>query len=225
MSVMHGPIRCLRTCAERRDVSAPPETRLVVAPEEEARIRDAVRRADVSLLGAGYCLADYNDAEALFELLRDPRVSDPIYDLPRPISRESIAEWVQDARDRQATGEAVLAVKVDREDVIVSYSYFTIWPDRSAAEIGGAFRADQQSKGAGKAGLVQSLGWMFDHLGVRLIGVTAAVDNVRSAKVIESAGLREMSRRDSVRPDGTIRQSRYWELSRDEWHRLPRRSA
>lgn len=222
---MRGPIQCRRTCAERRDVSAPPETRLVVAPEEGAKIRDAVRRADLSLLGPGYRLANYNDAEALFELLRDPKVSDPIYDLLCPISRESIAKWLQDARDRQSAGEAVLAVQVDGEGAIVSYSYFTIWPDRSAAEIGGAFRADRQSKGAGKAGIVRSLDWMFDHLGVRIFGVTAAVENVRSAKVIESAGFREMNGRDSVRPDGTIRQSRYWELSREEWSRHPRCSS
>jgi hypothetical protein len=47
---------------------------------------------------------------------------------------------------------------------------------------------------------------MFEALGVRLVGVTAALDNVRSAKVIEAAGFVRMGERDSVRPDGTVRQ-------------------
>lgn len=58
---------------------------------------------------------------------------------------------------------------------------------------------------------------MFETLGVRLIGVTAALDNPRSARVIEAAGFRFMCERDSVRPDGASRCSRYWELIRDEW--------
>ncbi len=201
-------------------MSAPPETCLVATSEEEARIRDAVRRADVSRLGAGYRIAATGDADALVDLLRDPQVSDPIYDLPRPINRESIAQWICDARDRQQAGEAVLAVLVDEHGSIAGYSYFTIWPERSAAEIGGALRADVQSKGTGKAGTARSFGWMFDHLGVRLIGLTAAVDNVRSARVIEAAGFTFVGERDCIRPDGSVRRSLYWEMNREEWRKL-----
>ena len=64
---------------------------------------------------------------------------------------------------------------------------------------------------------------LFEVLGLRLIGVTAALDNIRSAKAIDGAGFRRMGERDSVRPDGTVRRSLYWELTRDEWrlrHRL-----
>ncbi len=55
---------------------------------------------------------------------------------------------------------------------------------------------------------------MFDHLGVRLIGLTAALDNHRSARVIEAAGFRFIGERDSIRPDGSVRRARYWELTR-----------
>jgi RimJ/RimL family protein N-acetyltransferase len=58
---------------------------------------------------------------------------------------------------------------------------------------------------------------MFDRLGVRLIGLTAALDNARSAKVIEAAGFEPMGERDSRKPDGSIRRSRYWELTKDKW--------
>ena len=60
---------------------------------------------------------------------------------------------------------------------------------------------------------------LLNALGVRLVGLTAAVDNVRSARVIEAAGFVSMGERESVRPDGSVRVSRYWELSREAWLR------
>lgn len=201
-------------------MSSPPQTRLFVTPEEERRIRSAVKGADVALLGPGYRPATAQDAEGLLELLADPEVSNPIHDLPRPLTHESIRSWVLDAQARQRQGEAVFAIMIDSTDEIVSYSYFTVWPERSSAEIAGAYRGDAQSMGAGKAGAACSFDWMFEHLGVRLIGVTAAIDNVRSAKVIEAAGFTFFGERDSVRPDGSTRQSRYWEMMRKDWRKL-----
>ena len=58
---------------------------------------------------------------------------------------------------------------------------------------------------------------MFDVLGVRLVGLTAALDNIRSQRVIEAAGFIDMGERDSIRPDGTVRRSRYWEMTREAW--------
>jgi RimJ/RimL family protein N-acetyltransferase len=92
-----------------------------------------------------------------------------------------------------------------------------VWPDRSSAELVGAQRADLQNSGAGSRGAARSFGWMFEKLGVGLIGLTAALDNVRSHRVIEAAGFIDMGERDSVRPDGTIRRSRYWEMTAEQW--------
>ena len=61
-----------------------------------------------------------------------------------------------------------------------------------------------------------------EQLGVRLIALTAALDNVRSAASIDAAGFRRMGEIDSVRPDGTTRRSLYWELTREEWVRTHR---
>lgn len=198
-------------------MSAPPKTKLAVAAEEEMAIRAAVRTADLSLLGARYHLADARHIEGLIALLSDPAVSDPIYDLPRPFIHDVLAAWISDARDRQARGEAILAVSVDEDGDVAGYSYFTVWPERSAAELAGAQRADGQGQGRGKTGAARSFGWMFEHLGVRLIGLTAAMDNLRSARVIEAAGFLSQGERRSVRPDGSIRVSRYWELAREQW--------
>lgn len=203
-----------------RELSAPPKTILDVGAEEEESIRAAVRHADLGLLGPRHRIAMVDHVDSLIDLLSDPAVSEPIYDLPRPFTPEIIAHWISEAKARQEKGEAVLCVMLDEDDAVSGYSYFTIWPDRSAAEIAGAHRADTQSRGVGKIGAARSFGWMFEHLGVRLIGLTAAKDNVRSAKVIEAAGFTPMGERSSTRPDGSFRESNYWEMTRDQWRAL-----
>ena len=197
-------------------MSAPPKTVLAATPEEEAAIRQAVRTAE------GRVVAGPKHVEGLTALLSDPRVSDPIYDLPRPITTESVARWVAESEALRQAGECVLAVNLDEAGEVVGYSRFTVWPDRSSAEISGATRADRQNSGQGRVGVARSIAWMFETLGVRLIGLTAALDNVRSAASIDGAGFQRMGERESVRPDGSIRRSIYWELSRDQWTRLHR---
>ena len=63
---------------------------------------------------------------------------------------------------------------------------------------------------------------IFETLGVRMMCLTASLDNVRSQKGIDAAGFVRMGERDAVRPDGTIRRSVYWEMTRDEWRRRHR---
>lgn len=198
-------------------MSAPPKTVLRASPEEEAAVREAVRSADPAGLGAGSALAGPEHVAGLVALLSDPAVSAPIYDLPRPITAETVAAWVRDSELQRQAGEALLLVRLDEAGRVAGYSRFTIWPDRSSAEIAGATRADLQSAGRGKIGAARSFDWMFEALKVRLICATAALDNVRSARVIEAAGFAPMGERDSVRPDGAVRRSRYWEMTREAW--------
>ena len=201
-------------------MSAPPKTVLRACHDEDAAIRNAVRSARVSKLDPRCRLAGPEHVAGLFELLRDPAVSGPIYDLPSPITMTTISAWVDDAERRRQAGDTILAVTPDASGKLFTYSRFTIWPERASAEIAGAYRADLQNAGAGKAGAAKSFGWMFNELRVRLICVTAALDNVRSARVIEAAGFTPMGEREGVRADGTIRRSRYWEMSREAWAAL-----
>lgn len=194
-------------------MSAPPKTVLAVTPEEEAAIRAAVRGVSDRVI------AGPEHVNGLLALFSDPRVSDPIYDLPRPFTRESIAKWVAGSEALRQEGRCILSVSLDDEGQVAGYSRFTVWPERSAAEIAGGRRADLQNSGSGRQGVAQSVAFMFETLGVRLIALTAALDNVRSAKAIDGAGFRRMGEVESVRPDGTTRRSIYWELSRDEWLR------
>lgn len=198
-------------------MSAPPVTVLEVPPEEAAAIRAAVLSADLSTMGPGRALARPEDAVDLAAFLADPRVSDAIYDLPRPFTKANMARWIAECEALRQEGRRLLILTRDELGVIAGYSCVSVWPDRSAAELAGALRADRQSGGQGGAGALHTFGWIFDTLGVRLMGLTAATDNVRSAKLIDAAGFVRMGTRDSVRPDGTVRVSLYWEVTRDQW--------
>jgi RimJ/RimL family protein N-acetyltransferase len=191
---------------------------LQATPQEEAAIRAAVRGAG----GDDLVVAGPQHVAGLTAMLADPRVSDPIYDLPRPITEESVARWIEESEALRQKGECLLTVALDEAGEVAGYSRFTVWPERSAAEIAGARRADLQNSHAGKAGVARSIAFMFEVLGVRMIALTAALDNVRSAASIDAAGFRRMGEVDSVRPDGTTRRSLYWEMTREEWVRTHR---
>jgi RimJ/RimL family protein N-acetyltransferase len=159
---------------------------------------------------------------ALVALLSDEAVSGPIYDLPRPITADSVTRWVAEAQAQALAGEGLLVVNFDEAGEVAGYSKITVWPERSSAELAGAMRADLQNHGEGGAGAAHTFGWIFETLGVELIGLTAAVDNVRSAKLIEAAGFRPMGEREVTRPDGSKRQSLAWEMTREAWERRHR---
>jgi RimJ/RimL family protein N-acetyltransferase len=198
-------------------VSAPPLTILEVSAEEEAAIRAAVRRVtDTDILPARR-IATPTDAAALTALLADPAVSGPIYDIPRPINEPAIGAWINRSLAEQAAGEGLLLLTLGPDGAVAGYAKITIWPDRSAAELAGAVAANRQGSGGGGTGAARMFGWMFEVLGVRLIGLTAALDNVRSARLIDASGFVRMGERDSVRADGTVRRSLYWEMTRQDW--------
>jgi RimJ/RimL family protein N-acetyltransferase len=206
-------------------MSAPPKTELSASPEEARRIRDAVRDARIEDLGPGRRIATHEDADAVVDLLADPAVSGPIYDLPQPISRATITAWIEAAeRDRQA-GRGLLVLTGNSGNQITGYSRITVWPERSSAELAGALRAGFQGSGAGGAGAAHTIGWIFEALGVRLVCLTAATDNVRSIRLIDRMGFCRMGERTAVRADGSTRTSCYWEMTAQEWLALKARLA
>ncbi len=199
-------------------MSAPPKTILHASPQEERAIRDAVRHIDVATLGPGRVLATAQHAGGVLDLFADPAVSGPIYALPHPLSEASVAAWIAQASAARQRGEALLILTAPPGGMIMGYSKVTLWPERSSAELGGALRASVQNTGSGGAGAGHMIGWIFSHLHVRLICLTAALDNVRSTRLIDRLGFRRMGERTALRADGTTRLSHYWELTSDEWH-------
>lgn len=204
-------------------MSAPPKTTLVAGLEEEQRIRDRVRNADPGGLGPFRRAAGDEDAAAVLDLLVDPSVSAPVYDLPQPLTLESVTAWIRDAREQRQRGEGLLILTGAPGGPVTGYSRITIWPGRASAELAGALRAGLQGAGAGGMGAAQTIGWMFDALAVRLVCLTAAIDNVRSIRLIDRMGFRRMGEREAIRPDGTRRQSCYWELTVEEWREIEAR--
>lgn len=198
-------------------MSAPPKTVLEVSDAEAAAIRMTVATADLAGLGAGRAIAAPKDAADLAAFLADPAVSDPIYDLPRPLTVANIRRWIVESETEWRAGRRLLIITRDETGEIVGYSGITVWPERSAAELAGAISATRQNEGQGGSGAIHAFGWIFETLGVRLMCLTAAPDNVRSARLIEAAGFTPMGTREAVRPDGTTRTSLYWEITREQW--------
>lgn len=203
-------------------MSAPPKTVLSASPEEADAIREAVRTADPETLGPMRAIAGPLHVDDLVELLSDPEVSEAIYDLPRPLTHANVAAWVDSFAARRARGEGLLIVVPEFGKGLMSYSQITVWPECASAELAGAIRADIQGAGGGAEGAARSFNWIFSALKVRLIGLTAALDNIRSAKLIDRAGFQRMGEREAVRPDGTVRRSLYWEMTRERWRQLAR---
>jgi len=201
-------------------MSAPPKTVLDVSSDEERTIREAVRGCDPSTLGPGRVIATAAHALAALDLLADPAVSDPIYDLPRPLTLRNVSDWITGSAHLRDEGEALLVLTMTPDGQAMGYSRITVWPDRSSAELAGAIRAGLQNTGSGGAGAAHTIGWIFETLRVRLICLTAALDNVRSTRLIDRMGFRRMGERDGICPDGTVRRSHYWELTRAQWNDL-----
>ncbi|MEQ1755710.1 MAG: GNAT family protein [Micropepsaceae bacterium] len=200
-------------------MSAPPKTAITATGPEEAAIREAVRSARVDTLGPFRVLADETHTDALLDLLQDPAVSEAIYDLPRPLTHANIRDWIRTSREESGRGEGLLVLTVAPDGQVMGYSKITVWPQHAAAELAGALRAGLQGTGGGGQGATWTIGWIFEKLGVRMICLTAALDNVRSIRLIDRMGFRRMGERDGIRPDGTTRRSHYWEMTREEWGR------
>lgn len=198
-------------------MSAPPKTVLEVPDEEADAIRAAVVAADVTTLGMGRALATPPDTADIAAFLGDPAVSDAIYDLPRPFTEANVRAWIEESAALRLEGRRLLVITRDETGTIVGYSGVSVWPERSAAELAGAIGRSRQNEGQGGAGAIHTFGWIFETLGVRMMCLTAALDNVRSARLIDAAGFVRMGTRTAVRPDGSTRESIYWEITREEW--------
>ncbi|MCE9523377.1 MAG: hypothetical protein K8S25_13220, partial [Alphaproteobacteria bacterium] len=102
-------------------MSAPPKTVLTASPDEEQAIRSAVRTADPSTLGPGRILANATHIAGVLDLLADPAVSDPIYDLPRPFSYASISAWITASEKQRRHGEGLLILTAAPDGIVFGY--------------------------------------------------------------------------------------------------------
>ncbi len=190
-----------------------PKTKLDVTKAEADQIRMRVRAVrTIDGDNGSSRLAVIEDAAAMLQLLSDERVSGDVYTLPRPFSLGSIRAWIIDHQKQAKDGVGLLMVTDDDAGQIITITDFQFWPEYAACEFGGVIAAHLQSRSVGTKGIAHLCDWVFQVLGVRLIAMTASPENVRSHKLLDKLGFIRMGEMDSVRPDGSVRKSLYWEL-------------
>ncbi|MCF6221252.1 MAG: GNAT family N-acetyltransferase [Robiginitomaculum sp.] len=193
-----------------------PKTKLDVTKAEAVRIRERVSAVRTIEGATGTSrLATVGDAPGLLKLLSDERVSGDVYTLPRPFSLRSISAWIKDHEAQAKDGVGLLMVTEDESGDIITLTDFQFWPEHAACEFGGVIAAHLQSQHIGTKGMAHLCDWVFTELGIRLLVMTASVDNIRSHKLLRGLNFTQMGEMDSVRPDGSVRQSLYWELGRE----------
>jgi RimJ/RimL family protein N-acetyltransferase len=189
-----------------------PLTRRQASADHAEAIRNAVRTAETMPCGAR--IATQADADALTALLIDPQISDPIYSLPKPLTRDAVSAFIDRHLQEHARGEGVLMVMDDGEKAAAGYYDIQFWPEWAACELGGAVRTNRQGAHTGMDGAVSAFDWLFDEIGVDLICETAARNNIRTAKLLDHIGFRYIGEIESELPNGGVRPSHYWEMTK-----------
>lgn len=198
-----------------------PVTREIVSPKTEDKIRDRVRKVTEFQRPDGNArIVTEGDLNAMYEFFALPDVSDPIYTVEKPVTRESVQRHIRRKAKAQAKGEGFMLASFDEAGSVSGYFDFTIWPNWSAAEFGGATHPDQQSSGRGRDGIFRSIDFVFETLGVHRLCFTAAHDNIRSIKLIDAMGMTRMGEVTSKGPNGQTRQSLVWEMTADDWKHI-----
>lgn len=197
-----------------------PLTRNRLPAARQAEIRAAVRAArGIGFDAAPSRIASLADADALYRFLADPSIHGPIYNLPRPLTVESVASMIARNLSAQKAGEGMLFLRFDEAGDVLGYSEFEIWPEWGAGDLGGALRQDVQGQRAGVEGAKRTFDWMFEGLHLELIVATGALDNVRTARLLDRLGFERKGEITSTREDGSTRQSLVWEVTRAAWRR------
>lgn len=195
-----------------------PLTRVAASKERQADIRNAVRKAETMADIAR--IARRDDVAALTDLLTDPEISTPIYTLPETITTKTVDRFITQHLDERERGEGLLMISVDDSGVVSAYYDIQVWPQWSACELGGAIRRDLQNSGKGGANAAVAFNWLFDVIGVDMICETAALDNVRTARLLERLGFTYQGEISTKLPGGGFRPSHYWELRKADWQAL-----
>lgn len=197
----------------------PPNTVIAASPEEAEGIRQAVRAVvTVNTPYGNYHPSVPADIDALFQLLNDTRVVGPLYTVPKPATRDWIKQWIKMHQEETSNGTGLLMVARNEVGVTTGFVDVQVWPERASAEFGGAISPELQSTSLGTRGAAVLFDWLFREIGIRLIAMTNALDNVRTEKLLRKLGFRRLVDRVCIAANGDERPSMYWELNREDWH-------
>lgn len=196
-------------------MEAPPDTIIRVSPEEEQRIRTMIRNLD-GIADSGHQIARPEDAEGILDLLSDPRVNEPLYTIPTDVTLDWVQDWIAQHLQEQQAGEGVLMITRAPDGTVMGFADLQVWPDRASAELGGGMRASQQNNHKGSEGAGSIFMWLFRDMGIQLLAMTCAEDNIRTQKLLTRLGFVQGAPRDCTGPEGSKRPSLYWELLRPD---------
>ena len=195
-----------------------PVTRNTASPEKAEAIRCAVRSASsIATDNDKSRLATLDDAEIFHDFLKDPAVHAPIYTLPTVLNLASVTAFIQQYLDARETGTGLLFFNFNTNGEFGGYTDLTIWPEWAAGEMGGAVHPNRQGQRKGIAGAKLGFTWMFDALGLEVICETAALDNTRTARLLDTIGFQRMGQTLSSYDDGRTRDSLVWEVTKEQW--------
>ncbi len=133
------------------------------------------------------------------------------------MTREWVIQWIASHISEAAQGVGLLLLARNDADEPTGFVDLQVWPERASAEFGGGIAPGLQSASLGSRGAALLFDWLFHEIGVRLIAMTNALDNVRTEKLLLHLGFQRLTERTCIAADGTDRPSMYWELKREDW--------
>ncbi len=193
----------------------PPDTVLTISDEEAARIRTMIRTLD-GIEESGHRVARPEDAPGLLDLLADPKVNEPLYTIPNDVTLDWVESWIDQHLKEREAGEGLLMITRDPEGTVMGFADLQVWPERASAEMGGGMRASMQNNHRGSEGAGGMFMWLFKDMGIQLLAMTCAEDNIRTQKLLTRLGFTQGVPRECTGPDGSKRPSLYWELLRPD---------
>jgi len=192
-----------------------PDTKIETSAAEAAQIRATVQKLD-RIEATGHQLARPDDAADLLDLLADPQVNGPLYTIPTDVDLPWVQNWIDQHLREREEGTGLLFITRGPTGSVDGFSDIQIWPDYAAAEMGGGLRPGLQGQSRGGQGAAGMFMWLFQDLGIKLLAMTCAEDNIRTQKLLTRIGFTQGKSRISVGPDGTTRPSLYFEMLRPD---------
>ena len=162
----------------------------------------------------------HDHLDGLAEVAFDPSLWQ--WTLARPVDRPGLGAWLQTALDNAATGSEVPFATLERAAgrVIGSTRFLSIVPEHRRFEIGWTWIAPSaQRSGANREAKLLQLEHGFERLGANRIEFKTDSLNEKSRTALLGIGatFEGIFRNHMVMPEGRLRHSAYYSVTREDW--------
>lgn len=167
------------------------------------------------------------DADALFALMSDPRVT-RYWDAPPWRDRARVARFIAACRqmEQDGTGARVVLERIDDGAFIGWCGLFEWNPDHRSAALGYCLAENAWGHGYATEAAGALLQWAFDTLDLNRVQSETDTRNLASARVLEKLGfLREGTTREDCVVEGEVSDTWVYGLLRRQWRPPSRTSA